>query len=162
MRIYVGNLPFKLEKNELEAMFTEHGTVDEVTIIMRGGRPMGFGFIDMPNTVEAESAIAALNDTEQEGRTINVNEAKSREERDTERAERPKREDNRREDNRRDHNRRDGRGRSSESKPRGNRQNKKEESCDSSGCSLGGREIFSWVLNVALIIYIVVKCGPGA
>jgi RNA recognition motif-containing protein len=83
MNIYVGNLPYTVSADELEAAFGEHGEVTSVNIIMDKytGQSKGFGFIEMSNDSEAEEAIRALNETELKGRNIKVNQAKPREER---------------------------------------------------------------------------------
>ena len=83
MNIYVGNLPYNVSADELEAAFGEHGEVTSVNIIMDKytGQSKGFGFIEMSNDAEAEEAIKALNETDLKGRNIKVNQAKPREER---------------------------------------------------------------------------------
>ena len=81
MNIYVGNLNYNLEENQLEEVFTEFGSVSSVKIITdkRTGRSKGFGFIEMPDDVEAEAAIEALNGREVNGRQLRVNKARPRE-----------------------------------------------------------------------------------
>jgi RNA recognition motif-containing protein len=78
-RIYVGNLPFSTSESEVREMFEQHGTVYSVNLITDRdtGRPRGFGFVEMDDSA-AGNAINALNGTEIEGRTINVNEARER------------------------------------------------------------------------------------
>lgn len=78
MKIYVGNLSFDTSEQSLEQLFSSHGQVDEVALITDRdtGRPRGFGFVTMSNDEEAAKAIEAINGTEVEGRTLNVNEAK--------------------------------------------------------------------------------------
>ena len=80
MKIYVGNMPFSVTDGDLRAKFEEFGAVEEVTIITDRdtGRPRGFGFVTMPNSDEANAAISALNETEMDGRTLKVNEARPR------------------------------------------------------------------------------------
>ncbi len=80
-RIYVGNLPFSASDQELEALFGEHGTVESVSLITDRdtGRPRGFGFVEM--STGADEAIQALHQTDMDGRTLNVNEARPRTER---------------------------------------------------------------------------------
>ncbi len=80
MKIYVGNMSFSTTDGELRAKFEEFGAVEEVTIITDRdtGRPRGFGFVTMTNSDEANAAIAALNETEVDGRTLKVNEARPR------------------------------------------------------------------------------------
>ncbi len=80
-RIYVGNLPFSASDEELRSLFGEHGTVEAVNLITDRdtGRPRGFGFVEMSNG--ADEAIQALHQTDMGGRSLNVNEARPRQER---------------------------------------------------------------------------------
>ena len=80
MKIYVGNMSFDTTKDSLSNLFSEHGEVEEAAIVTDRdtGRPRGFGFVTMPNSDEADTAITALNGTEVDGRTLNVNEARPR------------------------------------------------------------------------------------
>jgi RNA recognition motif-containing protein len=75
MDIYVGQLPYNVDESELKAMFSEFGEIASVNLIMDrfSGRSKGFGFIDMPNNSEADTAIKALNKTILKGREIKVN-----------------------------------------------------------------------------------------
>jgi RNA recognition motif-containing protein len=75
MDIYVGQLPYNVGESELKAMFSEFGEIASVNLIMDrfSGRSKGFGFIDMPNNSEADTAIKALNKTILKGREIKVN-----------------------------------------------------------------------------------------
>lgn len=77
--IYVGNFPYSTTEDELRAMFEEHGTVHSLNLITdrETGRSRGFAFVEMDEQ-EANAAIAALNGTEFEGRTLRVNEARPR------------------------------------------------------------------------------------
>lgn len=77
--IYVGNLPFNVTADELRALFSKYGTVEAVNLITdrETGRLRGFGFVSMASG--AQEAIAALNQTELNGRRLNVNPAKERE-----------------------------------------------------------------------------------
>ncbi len=81
--IYVGNLSFDSNEDELRAAFEAYGAVDKVTMVRDRdtGRPRGFAFVEMPNDAEAESAIAGLNGNMVRGRALNVNEARPREQR---------------------------------------------------------------------------------
>ncbi len=81
MNIYVGNLSFDETDETLRVAFANHGEVQSARIVTDrdSGRPRGFGFVEMPKQQEAEAAIAALNGTEQGGRTLKVNESKPRE-----------------------------------------------------------------------------------
>ena len=83
MNLYVGNLPHSTTDSELRSLFAAHGTVENVNIITDRdtGRARGFAFVEMPNSGEAEKAIAALNGSELGGRTLNVNEAKPKSDR---------------------------------------------------------------------------------
>ena len=76
--IFVGNLGFSASEESVRALFETHGTVGRVNIVTDRdtGQPRGFGFVEMANDGEAEKAIAAVNGTEFEGRTLNVNEAR--------------------------------------------------------------------------------------
>ena len=79
--IYVGNLPFSATAEEIQALFSTYGTVENVNLITdrATGQLRGFGFVQMASG--ASAAIAALNETELGGRRLNVNTAKPREER---------------------------------------------------------------------------------
>ena len=85
MNIWAGNLSFDLTEDDLRQEFEEYGEVESVKIIMNkySGKSRGFGFVEMPAEEEAKSAIEGLNEKELKGRSIIVNEARSRpEERD--------------------------------------------------------------------------------
>jgi cold-inducible RNA-binding protein len=83
LNIYVGNLSYDTTDRELETAFSAYGTVSSARIATDRdtGRARGFGFVEMPNEAEAHAAIAALNSTQLQGRTLNVNESRPREER---------------------------------------------------------------------------------
>ena len=76
MNIYVGNISWGLEDQDLENVFAEHGTVTSAKIIKdrATGRARGFGFVEMSDGGEA--AIEALNGTEVDGRELVVNESR--------------------------------------------------------------------------------------
>ena len=78
MNIYVGNLDFKVNENDLEGIFEEYGTVNSAKVITDKftGRSKGFGFVEMENQTEANKAIDDLNGTKLEEREIVVNEAR--------------------------------------------------------------------------------------
>lgn len=80
-KIYVGNLPFSATDDEIRDLFSEYGSVESVNLITDRdtGRPRGFGFVEM--TDGADEAIGALHRTEMGGRTLNVSEARPREDR---------------------------------------------------------------------------------
>ena len=79
MRIYVGNLPFRTNTEELRDLFAEHGEVQDCVIPVDrdSGRSRGFGFVDMDDE-EARNAITALDGYDMDGRQLRVNEARPR------------------------------------------------------------------------------------
>ena len=79
MRIYVGNLPFRTNTEELRDLFAEHGEVQDCVIPVDrdSGRSRGFGFVDMADE-EARNAITALDGYDMDGRQLRVNEARPR------------------------------------------------------------------------------------
>ncbi|HNS03756.1 MAG TPA: RNA-binding protein [Anaerolineae bacterium] len=81
-RIYVGNLPFSASEDDVRSLFTEYGSVEDVSLVSdrETGRPRGFGFVEMDNQ-GANAAIQALDGMEYGGRNLRVNEARPREER---------------------------------------------------------------------------------
>ncbi len=81
--IFVGNLSFQTTQDELEAAFAAFGTVDRVSLVRDRdtGQSRGFAFVEMANTDEANKAIESLNGRELNGRAMNVNQARPREER---------------------------------------------------------------------------------
>jgi RNA recognition motif-containing protein len=81
MNIYVGNLHFNVSEDELRKAFEEYGEVASVKIIADkySGRSKGFGFVEMLNDKEAKEAIDNLNGTEIKGRSVNVNQAREKE-----------------------------------------------------------------------------------
>jgi cold-inducible RNA-binding protein len=81
--IFVGNLSFNTNEDELRQLFEPHGQVDRVSIMTDRdtGRSRGFGFVEMASNEDGEKAIAALNGSQVGGRTINVNEARPKTER---------------------------------------------------------------------------------
>ena len=81
--IFVGNLSFNTNEDELRQAFESYGQVDRVSIMTDRdtGRSRGFGFVEMTNAEDGEKAIAALNGAQIGGRTINVNEARPKTER---------------------------------------------------------------------------------
>jgi RNA recognition motif-containing protein len=80
MNMYIGNLSYDVNEEDLKNLFSEYGTVESVKIISDAfsKQSKGFGFVEMPDNSEAEKAIAALNTSELKGRHIKVNEAKPR------------------------------------------------------------------------------------
>lgn len=83
MNIYVGNLPYSIDRDELKETFAAFGDVATARIVTdrETNRSKGFGFVEMPNDVEARQAIEALNGQDLGGRKAVVNEARPREER---------------------------------------------------------------------------------
>lgn len=83
MNIYVSHLSFNTTSESLQELFAEYGEVESANIITdrESGRSRGFGFVEMPNDAEGQEAIAKLNETDFEGRTISVNVARPRTER---------------------------------------------------------------------------------
>ena len=83
MKIYVGNLSYSTSEQDIRSAFSQYGTVDSADIITdRGtGRSKGFGFVEMDVDSEGQAAIDALNGKDMDGRILNVNVAKPREER---------------------------------------------------------------------------------
>jgi len=81
MNIFVAKLNYSTEDNSVREAFERFGTVESVKIIFDRdtGRSKGFGFVEMPDTAEGQSAIDALNESELDGRTIVVKEARPRE-----------------------------------------------------------------------------------
>jgi len=81
MNLYVGNLPYRITEDQLKETFEEFGRVSSCTIIKDKvtGQSKGFGFLEMPESSEAQAAISSLNGRDLMGRKINVNEARPRE-----------------------------------------------------------------------------------
>lgn len=83
MKIYAGNLSYSVSSEDLRAAFSQFGTVDSADVIMdrSTGRSKGFGFVEMSDANEAKAAIDGLNGKDLDGRSMNVNEARPREDR---------------------------------------------------------------------------------
>src|SRR4051812_11842445 len=81
--IFVGNLSYATTESELETAFGEFGAVERVSVVRDRdtGQSRGFAFVEMTNPAEANNAIKALNGREVNGRALNVNEARPREQR---------------------------------------------------------------------------------
>ena len=77
-KIYVGNLSFTVDSNQLSTVFAEFGTVDSANVITDRdtGRSKGFAFVEMSQEGEAQAAINKLNGQDLEGRAMNISEAK--------------------------------------------------------------------------------------
>src|SRR5437868_14411934 len=76
MKLYVGNLSFETTENDLQDLFEQHGTVNEVHLMMdrMTGKSRGFAFVTMNDGAQANAAMSALNGRELNGRTLTVNE----------------------------------------------------------------------------------------
>ncbi|HHT61893.1 MAG TPA: RNA-binding protein [Bacteroidales bacterium] len=83
MNIFIGSLPFAVKDEALKELFATYGEVSSARVVTDKftGRSKGFGFVEMEDEVATKKAIAELNGSEIQGRTIVVNEAKPREER---------------------------------------------------------------------------------
>ncbi len=81
MNIFVGNLAFGSTDQDIRQLFESYGTVDKINIITDRdtGQSRGFGFVEMPDSAAAKSAIQGANGKELAGRALTVNEAKPRE-----------------------------------------------------------------------------------
>ena len=82
MNIYVGNLSYDVTEDDLRRAFEAFGKVESVKIIsdMYSGRSKGFGFVEMSDNGDAQSAINDLNNKDLKGRPIKVNTARPRSE----------------------------------------------------------------------------------
>jgi RNA recognition motif-containing protein len=80
MNIYVSNLGFNMQDDDLKKLFTEYGTVTSAKVIMdrETGRSRGFGFVEMGNDIAAQKAIKELDGKMADGRPIKVNEAREK------------------------------------------------------------------------------------
>jgi RNA recognition motif-containing protein len=83
MNIYVSNLSFNIEDEDLREFFTEYGEVSSAKVITDKftQRSKGFGFVEMPDDVAAAKAVAELDGSVADGRTIKVTEARPKEDR---------------------------------------------------------------------------------
>lgn len=82
-KLYVGNLSFKTTGDDLNQLFSQAGTVESASVVTDrdSGFSRGFGFVEMSSDEEAQAAISQFNGTEIDGRALNVNEARPREDR---------------------------------------------------------------------------------
>ena len=80
MNIYIGNLSRDMSENELKEAFQAFGQVESAVMIKDkfSGESKGFGFVEMPNSDEAQAAIQGLNGQSLKGRNVTVNEARPR------------------------------------------------------------------------------------
>jgi RNA recognition motif-containing protein len=83
MKLYVGNLSFQTSSDDLQQLFAQAGTVESASVVedRDTGRSRGFGFVEMSTKEEGEAAITQFNGQAVNGRNLNVNEAKPRENR---------------------------------------------------------------------------------
>jgi RNA recognition motif-containing protein len=81
--IFVGNLSFGATEDAVRSMFEAYGSVERVNLITDRdtGQARGFGFVEMSNGAEADRAIAELNGRDLDGRALNINEARPKEDR---------------------------------------------------------------------------------
>ena len=93
MTIYVGNLNYRVEDQDLSTLFSEYGEVTSAQVMKDkfSGRSKGFGFVEMADDAAAQQAIDALNDTDFQQRKMVVNKARPK----TESGDRPQRSFNR-------------------------------------------------------------------
>ena len=85
MNIFIAGLSFSITEPDLKELFEEYGTVSSAKIITDkfSGRSRGFGFVEMDNEEEGRRAIEQLNEAEYDGRTLTVDVAKPRTERES-------------------------------------------------------------------------------
>ena len=79
-QIYIGNIPYSKSEPDIAELFSKYGEVNSVKFIndRESGRFRGFGFVEMPSADAAREAIAELENSDCEGRTLRVNEARPR------------------------------------------------------------------------------------
>lgn len=82
-KLFVGGIPWATTSDDLKQLFSQHGSVSTATVITdkMTGRSRGFGFVEFENDAEASAAESALNNTDYQGRTLVVKEARPMEER---------------------------------------------------------------------------------
>jgi RNA recognition motif-containing protein len=82
MNIYVSNLSFNIQDEDLKQLFASYGEISSAKVIFdkMSNQSRGFGFVEMSDDAAATKAIEELNGTSADGRTIKVVEAKPREE----------------------------------------------------------------------------------
>lgn len=83
MRIYLGNMPYSMDEAGVRELFGAYGEVSDVNIITdrETGRPRGFAFVEIANDDSAQKAIEALHEHVADGRPLNVNQARPKEDR---------------------------------------------------------------------------------
>ena len=77
MKLYVGNLSYSVNEDDLREMFSAFGEIASAELIKdrMSGQSKGFGFVEMPNNSEADTAIKTLNGKMNDGRSLKVNQA---------------------------------------------------------------------------------------
>ena len=77
-KLYVGNIPFETNENDLQALFAEVGQVESVNVVRdrETGRARGFAFVEMSTDEGAQAAVSQLHDRSFGGRRLTVNEAR--------------------------------------------------------------------------------------
>ena len=77
-KLYVGNIPYDTNENDLEQLFAEAGAVESVNVVRdrETGRARGFAFVEMATDVAAQAAVSQLHDRSFGGRRLTVNEAR--------------------------------------------------------------------------------------
>lgn len=80
-KLFVGSLPWSIDDQALEELFASYGEVTSARVVTdrESGRSRGFGFVEFANAEDAQKAIEALDQSEVEGRTINVSVARPKE-----------------------------------------------------------------------------------
>jgi RNA recognition motif-containing protein len=77
-KLYVGNIPYETNENDLQALFAEAGAVESVNVVRdrETGRARGFAFVEMATDQDAQAAVTQLHDRAFGGRRLTVNEAR--------------------------------------------------------------------------------------
>ena len=77
-KLYVGNIPYDTNENDLEQLFAEAGAVESVNVVRdrETGRARGFAFVEMATDEAAQAAVSQLHDRSFGGRRLTVNEAR--------------------------------------------------------------------------------------
>ncbi len=79
-KLYVGNLSYSIDDQELENLFSQHGQVTSARVIIDryDNRSKGFGFVEMEDEAAADSAVESLNGQDHMGRQLKVSVARER------------------------------------------------------------------------------------
>ncbi len=80
-KLFVGSLPWSIDDQGLEELFATHGEIVSARVVTdrESGRSRGFGFVEFANAEDAQKAVEALDQSEVDGRTINVSVARPKE-----------------------------------------------------------------------------------